>query len=128
MEKFELVFVKMLFLRGFILKPTKTAHILLKAGARDFQNIPSSERLVYFYVAITGNLECFQYLNFETNFLKPFSKNWGNFSSLKVLRFKTQHFHAKLPFQKPMLRQLEWEIQNGPIKKNGVLPVTASFI
>ena len=24
-----------------------------------------------------------------------------------------------------MLRQIKWELQNGPIKKNGVLPVTA---
>ena len=25
--------------------------------------------------------------------------------------------------QKPMLRQIEWGVQNGPIPKNGVLPV-----
>ena len=24
----------------------------------------------------------------------------------------------------PMLRQIEWQLQNGPITKNGVLPVT----
>ena len=29
-----------LFLRGFILKPTERALILLKIGTRDFQNIP----------------------------------------------------------------------------------------
>ena len=27
-------------------------------------------------------------------------------------------FHAKLPYQKPMLRQIEWWIQNGPTTKN----------
>ena len=32
-------------------------------------------------------------------------------------------FHAKLPYQEPMLRK----IQNGPITKNGVLPVTNLF-
>ena len=37
------------------------------------------------------------------------------------------HFHAKLPYQKPRLRQIEWWVQNGPIAKNGVLPVTALF-
>ena len=26
-----------------------------------------------------------------------------------------------------MLRQIEWEVQNGPITKNGVLPVTKYF-
>ena len=26
-----------------------------------------------------------------------------------------------------MLRQMEWGVQDGPITKNGVLPVTASF-
>ena len=36
-------------------------------------------------------------------------------------------FHKKLPFQKPMLRQIECWVQNGPIKKNGVLPVTTLF-
>ena len=35
-----------------------------------------------------------------------------------------QHFYAKLICQKPMLRQIEWEVQNGPIVKNGVFQVT----
>ena len=29
--------------------------------------------------------------------------------------------------QKPMLRQIEWQLQNGPITKSGVLPVTTLF-
>ena len=37
------------------------------------------------------------------------------------------HFHTKVPYQKPMLRKIEWLLQNGPITKNGVLPVTTSF-
>ena len=37
------------------------------------------------------------------------------------------HFHTKLPYQKPMLRQIKWWLQNGRIKKNGVLPVTTLF-
>ena len=40
---------------------------------------------------------------------------------------KTQHFHAKLLCQKPMLRQIECEVQNGPITMNGVLPVTTLY-
>ena len=37
------------------------------------------------------------------------------------------HFHTKLLCQKPMLRQIEWGIRNGPITKNGALPVTNLF-
>ena len=44
-----------------------------------------------------------------------------------VLWLKTHHFHTKLPHQKPMIRQIEWWLQNGPIKKNGDLPVTTLF-
>ena len=40
---------------------------------------------------------------------------------------KTHYFHAKLSCQKPMLRQIEWWVQNRPITKNGVLPVNTSF-
>ena len=37
---------------------------------------------------------------------------------------KTPHFDKKPSCEKPILRQIEWGIQNGPITKNGVLPVT----
>ena len=43
---------------------------------------------------------------------------------MKALRLKTHHFHTKLPCQKPMLRQIKCWLQNGPIKKNVVLPLT----
>ena len=43
---------------------------VLKNRSRDFQNNPPFERPAYFYVTTTGNFECLQYLNFETNFLK----------------------------------------------------------
>ena len=39
-------------------------------------------------------------------------------------RLKTHHLHTKLPYQKPMLREIEWWAQNGPIAKNGSLPET----
>ena len=57
-------------LKGFVLKPRKRAWILLKSGARNFQNSPPFERLACFYVTATGNFECFHYFIFETNFLK----------------------------------------------------------
>ena len=34
---------------------------------------------------------------------------------------------TSFPYQKPMLRQIKWWVQNGPITKNGVLPVTTFF-
>ena len=43
------------------------------------------------------------------------------------MRLKMHYFHTKLPFQKPMLRQIEWWVQNGPMATNGVLPVTTLF-
>ena len=46
---------------------------------------------------------------------------------MKRLRLKTHHFHSKLLCQKPMLRQIEWQLQNRPITKSGVLPVTTLF-
>ena len=45
----------------------------------------------------------------------------------KVLKLKAQCFHTKLPYQKAMLRQTKWEVQNGLITKDGVLPVTTLF-
>ena len=35
---------------------------------------------------------------------------------------------CKVPCQNPMLRQTEWEAQNGPITKNGLLPLTSPFV
>ena len=40
---------------------------------------------------------------------------------------KTQHFRTKVPCQKPMLRQIEWEVQNEPIIMNGGLSATTLF-
>ena len=46
---------------------------------------------------------------------------------MKAIRLKMHHFHTKLPYQKQMLRQIEWWVQNGLITKNGVLPATTLF-
>ena len=42
-------------------------------------------------------------------------------------KFENAYFHTKLPYQKLMLRQIEWWLQSGPITKNGVSPVTNLF-
>ena len=46
---------------------------------------------------------------------------------MKPLTLKTHHFHSKLLCKKPLLRQIEWPVKNGPITKSGVLPVTTFF-
>ena len=46
---------------------------------------------------------------------------------MKPPRLKKHHFHSKLLCQKPMLRQIEWWLQNGLITESGVLPVTTLF-
>ena len=53
----------MLFLRGFILKPTEKGYDFLKTGTRNFQNSPEFERSACFYVTISENFEDFQYFS-----------------------------------------------------------------
>ena len=60
----------MFFLRGFILRLTERAWVLLKNGSRDFQNTPPFERSTCCYVAISENFKSFQYFNFKTDFLE----------------------------------------------------------
>ena len=88
--------------------------VLLKKGTRDFQISPLFKRSTCFYVTISESFKRFQYFNFETNFLEN-------------APLKTHHFHSKLLCQKPMLRQIEWRLQNGPITKSGVLLVKTFF-
>ena len=57
----------------------------------------------------------------------PFSENWSTDFQLKVLSIKAHHFHTKMQFQKPMLRKIEWGVQNGPITENRVLRLTILF-
>ena len=70
-------------------------------------------------MTINGDFERFQYSNFEKSFIKKlklFLKHWRTVLQLK-----------KLPCQNPILRQIEWGVQNRPITKNGVLPLTTLF-
>ena len=39
-------------------------------------------------------------------------------------KIENASFLYKLPYQKPMLKQIEWWLQDGHITKNGLLPVT----
>ena len=117
----------MLICRGFILKPTERRYILLKKAL--FQ---VALRLRDRHILSRQSLEILNII-FITLPLKQVSvkfsfKNWRTAFYLNVLRLRTQHFHTKLPSQKPMFRQIEWEVQNGPIAKNTVLPLTDFLI
>ena len=75
-------------------------------------------------MTITGNFERFQNVNFEKRFLKNqnfLKKTGGPFLVQSTMNQK------RMLRQKPMLRQIEWRVQNGPITKNGRLPPTTSF-
>ena len=78
------------------------------------QNSPPFDRSICFYVAITGNFGCFQYYNFEINFLKNenlFQKIGVQFL-VKGPKIENVYFHKKLPCQKSKLRQIEWGVKN----------------
>ena len=115
---------KTLLCRVFIWKWTEKIN-LFKKCVRNFWNSSSVKRYAYFYVATKGDFKCFHYLNFEKNFLKNKNLKKSPIFYLKVLRSKTQHFHTKLLCQKLILRQIEWEMHNGPIAENGVLALLA---
>ena len=79
-----------------------------------------------FFVTIRGNFERFQYLNFETDFLE----NENIFQKTGVSLLTWEHVDWKRIISikncqiKRMLRRIEWWVQNGPITKKGVLPLT----
>ena len=65
-------------------------------------------RSACFYGTISESFKHFQYFNSETNVLENKNLFQKTGVPLKPLRLKTHHFHSKLLFQKPMLRQIEW--------------------
>ena len=60
----------MLFLRGFILKATERAYVLLKTEQGIFKIALRLRDPHVFYVTISGNFERFRYFNFEIDFLE----------------------------------------------------------
>ena len=56
--------------------------------------------------------------NFNTLTLKQI------FWKMKVTKIEDTSFPFKTACQKPMLRQIKWRLQKGPMTKSGDLPVT----
>ena len=112
----------MLCLRGFILKPRERAWILLKTVVGIFKR---ALRLRNWHVFMWQPLEIlnvFTTLSLKLIFENLFKKLEYRFL-VQSTRLKAKHFHRKLTCQKSMSRQIEWEVQNGPITKDGVLPL-----
>ena len=57
--------------------------------------------------------------------MKTFQKT--KVTLVESTKIENHHFHTILICQKPMLRQIEWGVQNGPITKNGNLPLTTLY-
>ena len=76
-----------------------------------------------------GILNIFNTLTLKEIFwkTKTFFKKLEYRFLVESAKIENATFPYKLPFQKPMLRKIEWRVQIGPIKKNGVLPVTTFF-
>ena len=60
----------------------------------------------------------------KTFFKKPEHRFLTQSSKIKNASFS---YKIAISEANVMLRQIEWWVQNGPIAKNGVLPVAASF-
>ena len=78
-----------------------------------FKVAPPFERSTCFYPTSNRNFERSQYKT------KTFFKKLEYRFLLEITKIETESC------QKPMLGQIEWGVQNGSIKNNGVLPVTA---
>ena len=59
--------------------------------------------------------------------IKIFVKKLEYRSSVESTKIANAKFPRKTACQMPMLRQMEWGVQNRPIAKNGVLPITTLY-
>ena len=78
-------------------------------------------------MTLTGDCERFHYFSFETSFLKkPFKKLQYRFL-VENTTIKRATFSYQTSLSKANAKILEWGVQNGPITKNRVLPLTTSI-
>ena len=59
--------------------------------------------------------------------IKIFVKKLEYRSSVESTKIANAKFPRKTACQMPMLRQMEWAVENRPIAKNGVLPITTLY-
>ena len=79
-------------------------------------------------MTISEKFECFQYFNFETDFLE--NENLFQKTGVRFLIENTKIENASFLYKTTISearRQMEWTLKNGLIANNGVLPVTTYF-
>ena len=103
---------------SFIFKPIQSPYVPLKNGTRDFQNSPPFKGPARFYHRV---------FELSSGKWKFFLKKLGYSFLVQSTANENTTFPSKTAYQKPILRQIDWVVQNGPIEKNGFLPLTASF-
>ena len=76
-----------------------------------------------------GILNVFNTLTLKKIFwkTKTFFKQLKYYFLIETTKIENTYFHSKLICEKLMLREIEWQLQNGPFTKCGVLPVTTVF-
>ena len=130
-EKFWLVFVLTLesaFYQRFHFKPNRKSIYSPKNGSRDFKNSPTLETLTCFYVRISGNLEHFQFRTLSLKQIiwktKTFFKKLEHGFLFERTKIENVFFPYKTAISEAKVTISRMVVQNGPITKNGVLPVT----
>ena len=118
------------FCYNFHLKANRKSIASSKKQYQDFQNSPPFERSACSYVTISENLKRFQQLNFETDFLK--NEKFFQKLEYRFLVESTRIENASFPY-KTATSEVNGKTNymvttNGPITKNGVLPVTTLFL
>ena len=78
-------------------------------------------------MTISGNFEQFYTLTLKQMLSKTKNLKLEYRFLVESNKIENVSFPLKLPYQKPMLRQIESRVQNGPNIKNGVLSVTTFF-
>ena len=81
---------------------------------------------IIFMIQSLENLNIFITLPLKQGFwkTKTFFKKREHCLIVERTTIENAIFHTKLSCQKPVSRQVEWGVQNGPITKNGVLTLT----
>ena len=80
-------------------------------------------------MTVSESFKRFQYFNFETNVLENenlFQKTEVPFL-VETTKIEIISFPLKIALSATNFKKTEWQLQNGPITKSGILPVTTLF-
>ena len=83
-------------------------------GTRDFSDSLPFERSLCFYVTITEIFEHFNILTWKKT--KSFFKKLKYCFLVEITEIESATFPCKTARSEAMLKQIEWGVQNGPIR------------